>query len=100
MLLQTQVQVDEAQQWAVHTKEVIARVEEIYRRLLESYTGIRILAVPDNLPFGRPFVTQKVPEQIEELRRLVSDNGSQQPRISLSRANPRHFRTGSPTKND
>ena len=46
---------DNAQQWAVHTKEVIARVEEIYRRLLEGYAGIRILVVSDNPSLGRPF---------------------------------------------
>ena len=55
MLLKTQVDLAKAQRWAVHTKEVIATVEEIYRRLLEGYTGIRIQAVSNNPMISGPF---------------------------------------------
>ena len=85
MLIGSHVQVNNAQRWAVHTKEVIALVEEIYRRLLEGYTGIRILNVSDNPLIARPFrgSLKKVSERIEDLRTLVFDNDNQQPRISL-----------------
>ena len=78
MLLHAQVELNNAQKWAVHTKEVIARVEEIYRRLLEGYTGIRILAVSDNPSISRPFreALDKMPAQMEELKLLTSDNES------------------------
>jgi signal transduction histidine kinase len=83
MLLQAQFEGANAQEWAVHTKEVIARVEEIYRQLLEGYAGIRILAVSNNPSIGGPFraAMQKMPEQIQQLRALISDNESQKPRI-------------------
>ncbi len=83
MLIQAQVERASAQEWAIHSKEVIARVEEIYRRLLEGYAGIRILAVSENPSIGRPFRApmQRMPEQIKELRALISDNDRQQPRI-------------------
>ena len=69
MLIQTQAEVESAQAWAVHTKDVIARVEEIYRRLLEGYAGIRILVVSDNPAISQPFrdALEGMPRQIREL---------------------------------
>jgi signal transduction histidine kinase len=83
ILLHTHVELNRAQEWAVHTKEVIARVEEIYRRLLEGYTGIRILAVSNQPAIGRPFreALDKMPTHLEELKRLTSDNNKQTPRL-------------------
>src|ERR1700733_970372 len=54
LLVQTQLEAVRAQQWAVHTKEVMARVEDIYRRLLEGYASIRILVVSDDPALRRP----------------------------------------------
>ena len=94
MLIQAQVEGANALEWAVHTKEVIARVEEIYRRLLESYAGIRILAVSDNPAIGRPFraALPTMPDEIAELRFLISDNDKQKPRIDLIASQSRTFR--------
>ena len=85
MLMRTHAELDNAQQWAVHTKEVIAHVEEIYRRLLEGYTFVRILAVSNNPALGRPFrdALENLPTQMEELRMLVADNQSQTPRLEV-----------------
>ncbi len=82
------------QRWAVHTKEVIARVEEIYRRLLEGYTGIRILAVSDNPSISRPFreSLKKMPAQMEELKALVVDNARQKLRLELVTTQIESFR--------
>jgi signal transduction histidine kinase len=85
MLVHTHTELNSAQEWAVHTKEVIARVEEIYRRLLEGYTGIHIVAVSNQPSIGRPFreALTKMPTQLEELRLLTSDNDQQGPRLEL-----------------
>ena len=83
LLVQTQLEAVRAQQWAVHTKEVMARVEDIYRRLLEGYAAIRILVVSDNPGLSRPFqrAIDVIPTQAADLKVLTSDNKSQQPRI-------------------
>ena len=94
MLIQTQADLASAQGWAVHTKEVIARVEEVYRRLLEGYSGIRILAVSDNPSIGGPFRAslERMPQQIDELKFLISDNDSQKPRINRIARQSENFR--------
>jgi signal transduction histidine kinase len=94
MLIRSDFQVNYARRWAVHTKEVIALVEEIYRRLLEGYSGVRILAVSSNPLIGTPFrgSLAKVSEQIEELKALVADNENQRPRISLVASQAETFR--------
>src|SRR5437764_440542 len=73
----------QAQQWAVHTKEVIAKVEEVHRSLIEGYSGIR-----SAIGSGDPTITgpsqqhrERIPRQIEELQDLVSDNDRQRSRI-------------------
>jgi signal transduction histidine kinase len=94
MLIQAQAEGANAQEWAVHTKVVVARVEEIYRRLLEGYAGIRILAVSDNPSIGGPFraAVQRMPELIEELRFLTSDNKRQEPRMARIPGQSQSFR--------
>jgi signal transduction histidine kinase len=85
LLIQTQLEAGTAQEWAVHTKEVMARVEDIYRRLLEGYAAIRILVVSDDPDLSRPFrqAVDVIPNQVAELRVFTSDNISQRPRIDL-----------------
>jgi signal transduction histidine kinase len=94
MLIQAQVEGANAQEWAVHTKEVIARVDEIYRRLLEGYAGIRILVVSDNPAIGWPVraAPPAMPDPIEELKFLISDNDKQKPRIDMIASQSRTFR--------
>ena len=41
VLVKAQADHDRAQDWAVHTKEVIAKVEELHRSLVEGYAGVR-----------------------------------------------------------
>ena len=45
MLIRSASENADAQRWAVHTKEVITKIEETYRWLLESYAGVRDLIV-------------------------------------------------------
>ena len=43
VLVKAQADHDRAQDWAVHTKDVIAKVEELHRSLVESYSRVRSL---------------------------------------------------------
>ena len=84
----------EAQRWAVHTKDVITRIEEAYRWLLESNAGVR-----DLLVLERPRSSESVErdlaratEAIAQLRELVADNLAQQDRVDDLAAQCREFR--------
>jgi len=83
VLIQTQAEAAAAQRWAVHTKQVIGKVEETYRKLLEGYAGIRNRIVSnepgiaDRLRDGLP----EVPGLLRDLRVFVADNRAQQARI-------------------
>ena len=85
MLIQAQAEGARTQRWAVHTKEVMARVEEIYRSLLESYIGARNLHVYASPGMSQPprHALEQIPWKIEELKALVSDNKPEQHRIDL-----------------
>ena len=85
LLIQTQRTAASAQEWAVHTKEVMAKIEDIYRRLLEGFAAIRILVVSDDPALSRPFLRaiDVIPNQVADLRMLTSDNISKRPAIDL-----------------
>ncbi len=83
ILLRSMSEAAAAQRWAVHTKEVIAKIEETYRLLLGGYAGVRnliVLPTPiDHDPFIRDL--DRVPQSLSELRALVADNRPQQERV-------------------
>ncbi len=72
-----------AQQWNVHTKEVIAKVEETYRRLVEGFAGVRNLFVLRQPKANDPLLREldQVPRGLAELREMVVDNLPQRARI-------------------
>jgi signal transduction histidine kinase len=83
VLMRNQTERDRDLRWAVHTKEVVAKVEAFYRRLIEGTTPIRVLAVsafPASAEGSRQALVE-LPEEIAELKRLVADNPQQQSRI-------------------
>jgi signal transduction histidine kinase len=84
---------DRAQFWALHTKEVIAKVEETYRGLVESDSQVRSLVLSDKPadPGRYRRLMDQAPSRIEELRMLVSDNFRQTPRIEDLTARAREF---------
>ena len=84
VLVRAQADHDRAQEWAVHTKDVIAKVEELHRSLVEGYAGIRglIFSVTPANPGRYDAALRGVPEQLRDLRELVSDNERQGPRIA------------------
>jgi signal transduction histidine kinase len=93
VLMKARVDRDRAQYWALHTKEVIAKVEETHRGLVESSSQVRSLVLSDNSTGPELYrrVTEQAPIQIEELRKLVSDNARQTPRIQDLAARSREF---------
>jgi signal transduction histidine kinase len=72
-----------AQRWAVHTKKVIAKIEESYRRFLDGYSGVRDLIVLEHPAPADGFRQDlaRAPEALSELRALVGDNPRQQERV-------------------
>ena len=84
VLVKAQADHDRAQEWAVHTKDVIAKVEELHRSLVEAYAGVRglIFSVAPANPGRYEAALRGVPAQLGDLRGLVADNERQGPRIS------------------
>jgi signal transduction histidine kinase len=82
-----------AQRWAVHTKRVIAKVEETYRHFLEANAGVRDLIVlehpsaPDRFPLDMALISATV----NELGNLVADNKAQQSRVAELALHARAF---------
>src|SRR5262249_57363823 len=85
LLIKTQADGARAQEWALHSKEVVAKVAEADRTLLEGYSAIRDLLLQGN-PSGGVILRntrERVPRQIEDLWHLVADNRSQQEKIQV-----------------
>lgn len=93
VLMKARVDRDQVQYWALHTKEVIAKVEETHRGLVESNSQVRSLVLSDKPADSDLYrrVMERAPGQIEELRNLVSDNVRQTPRIQDLAARSREF---------
>ena len=93
VLMKARVDRDRAQYWAIHTKEVIAKVEETHRSLVESDSQVRSLVLSDKPATSNLYrrVMGEVPRQIEELRLLVLDNQRQEPQIQELAARSKEF---------
>ncbi len=74
----------QAQDMAVHTKDVIVKVEELHRALVEAYAGIRSLVYAEAAPGPvRPDAARRaVPALAAELQTLVADNPLQATRAA------------------
>lgn len=84
VLVRAQADHDRAQERAVHTKDVIAKVEELHRSLVEGYAEARglILSVAPARSARYEAALRRMPAQLAELRKLTSDNPNQGPRIA------------------
>jgi signal transduction histidine kinase len=82
MLIKTQSDGSAIQAWALHTKEVIAKVAEIDRTLLEGYSGVQGAHFLSDSPAKASVrhTLEAIPRETEELWQLVSDNTSQRER--------------------
>jgi signal transduction histidine kinase len=83
VLVRAQADQGRAQERVVHTKDVIARVEELHRSLVEGYAGTRglVFSVTTAVTARSGSALQRVRAQVDGLRELVSDNPHQGPRI-------------------
>jgi signal transduction histidine kinase len=74
-----------ARHWAVHTKEVITRVDETHLALVEGYTGVNSLLFSGNSSTSELYqnTQAQVPRRVDGLRRLVEDNPQQRSRVSV-----------------
>ncbi len=78
-LLHLQNTAEEADRWAIHTKEVIAQAEEAYRLLTESVSQMRGMVITGDPNFS-PELAQAagdVRPAMERLQALVADNPPQ-----------------------
>jgi signal transduction histidine kinase len=82
LVLATQWKVSQAQDQAIHTKNVIARVESAYRRLIEGRSAIQSLILTGDVARYTRFEPslREVPRAMGDLIVLVSDNPDQLPR--------------------
>ncbi len=69
--------------WVVHTEEVIRRATNIQKRLLDMETGARGFLITGHDAFLQPYeeAQERVFSEIQELRKLVSDNPAQVKRL-------------------
>jgi signal transduction histidine kinase len=93
VMLRMQAERAAARRWTAHTKEVKAKVEEIYRIVLEGYAAAPNLSVLSDRSLADRFGdgVQQVPGLLRELRALVADNPGQQARIDALAVQSKRF---------
>jgi CHASE3 domain sensor protein len=77
----------DAQRWAIHTKDVMARAEGAYRLAVEANSDLRAYAVSADVDFDRSYHRdrQRIAPALLELRDLIQDNPTQQARLDVVR---------------
>ena len=77
-----------SEQWSIHTHEVLEKIESFLSEMKGAESGQRGYLLTGKDQYLEPYGTavQAVAVQIEELRKLTSDNPSQQSRIKTLRA--------------
>lgn len=79
-LLQRQSSYEDAQRWAIHTKEVLMRLDKIVRELYETQSKLRGAIITDSDPIfdvDMHEVSARVQRDFNELRALTRDNPAQ-----------------------
>ncbi len=74
----------EAQQWAIHTKDVIAQAEAVHRLAVEAQSSVRGFVLTSDPRFVEQFrqVRSEAEEALAELDRSVEDNAEQRSLIA------------------
>ncbi|HKI37082.1 MAG TPA: ATP-binding protein [Gemmataceae bacterium] len=77
----------EAQRWAIHSKDVMARAEGAFRLVIEANGDLRAFAVSGDPKFDEVYRhdRQRVTPALAGLRHLISDNSSQQEKLDAVR---------------
>ena len=86
-LLRLQFTADDADRWAVHTKEVIAAAEGSYRVVMEAVAQVRGAIITNNADFTPDLAvaSNNALPSIEKLHTLVADNPAQVKRVEAFR---------------
>lgn len=93
-LLLRQKRVDQAGQWAIHTKEVIAQAETMYRTLIEADSSVRaMIAMEDKgLDAAAADALARLPRAVDALAYQIRDNPPQIERMGAIRREIDEFR--------
>jgi len=85
VLMKRQSDHNEAQRWAVHTKDVLTQTDRVYRLLLTSQSNLRAYVLTENEQFAEaaPTGEHEIEIQLGELQKLLADNTRQQERLSV-----------------
>ena len=84
-LLRRQSEYEEAQRWAIHTKEVLAKVDEVVRVLFETQGKLRGAIISEGDPIfdtDMVDVRARMQHSFAELHDLVRDNPAQAQRLT------------------
>jgi len=76
-----------SERWSIHTHEVLEKIESFLSEMKDAETGQRGYLLTGKDEYLGPYSTavQALPVQLEELRKLTSDNPSQQARLDTLR---------------
>ncbi len=78
---------EDAERWAAHTKDVIARTHEIHGTVADAHASVRGYVISGDPSFAQPFrdALRDLPEQFNDLDELVKDNPEQAERARVLR---------------
>ena len=80
----SQADLSDAQRRVIHTKDVMGKVESVYRRLIEAQGGLQEFMLSDDPAHYGPVERSlgEVPRGLDELKTLIGDNPAQQVKLA------------------
>ncbi|HMJ52944.1 MAG TPA: response regulator [Polyangiaceae bacterium] len=78
--LQVERRVD-YQQWVAHSEQVLAKLSDLEREVLDQESGLRAFLLTRDETFLEAYRRARPPVQLDELEALVADNASAQARV-------------------
>jgi len=86
MLRTQQTNILEAERWAIHSKDVILRADELQRAAIQAVANQRGAVVTGDANFrDTPGAVESLPSQVDPLLALVADNPAQQTQLGVLR---------------
>ncbi|VTR93686.1 histidine kinase : Histidine kinase OS=Burkholderia sp. H160 GN=BH160DRAFT_5724 PE=4 SV=1: CHASE3: HAMP: PAS_9: PAS_9: HisKA: HATPase_c [Gemmata massiliana] len=78
---------EDAERWAAHTKNVIARTHEIHGTVADAHASVRGYVISGDQSFAQPFrdALRNLPQQFDELDEFVRDSAEQAERARVLR---------------
>src|SRR6185503_15461053 len=73
------------QQWVEHSEQVLAKLADLHKEVLDQETGLRAYLLTDDEKFLEAYRRGLPAVQLDELEKLVADNPSSQARLGLVR---------------